>query len=249
MRPSTMPSGLNSPASCSVLALRRRFLSRSARAMEITWSRKARAALGTRARRCLSIWKKFPPAADSRNCPRVSRCSTCLGPKSGFPRLCRAIGFGYLSQEGDLVLALPRAGVTRASAASSHTMAIFPSAYATPVGHDLSRGDEIDISRGDMIVGTATQRLLWPGVFVPRHPVWMNAKPLEPGRSYFIKHTSHQVRGVIRSIHHRLDVNTLAHMEASRLRTERNRRDLGRDAPAVSASIPIRRTGPRAHSS
>ena len=44
----------------------------------------------------------------------------------------------------------------------------------------------------------------------------MNAKPLEPGRSYFIKHTSHQVRGVIRGIHHRLDVNTLAHVEAQR---------------------------------
>ena len=45
----------------------------------------------------------------------------------------------------------------------------------------------------------------------------MNAKPLEPGRSYFIKHTSHQVRGVIRVIHHRLDVNTLEHVEAQRL--------------------------------
>src|SRR5436305_3910481 len=45
----------------------------------------------------------------------------------------------------------------------------------------------------------------------------MDAKPLDPGRSYFIKHTSHQVRAVVRSIHHRLDVNTLAHVETSRL--------------------------------
>ena len=39
--------------------------------------------------------------------------------------------------------------------------------------------------------------------------VWMNAKALEPGRSYFVKHTSHQVRGVVRAINYRLDVNTL----------------------------------------
>jgi hypothetical protein len=45
----------------------------------------------------------------------------------------------------------------------------------------------------------------------------MNAKPLEPGRSYFIKHTTHQVRGVIRSVNYRLDVNTLEHVAASKL--------------------------------
>jgi hypothetical protein len=45
----------------------------------------------------------------------------------------------------------------------------------------------------------------------------MNAKALEPGRSYFIKHTSHQVRGVIRAINYRIDVNTLARIGAARL--------------------------------
>jgi hypothetical protein len=75
--------------------------------------------------------------------------------------------------------------------------------------------DEIDISRGDMIV---------PALDAPHvarrfraSVVWMNAKPLEPGRSYLIKHTAHQVRGTIRGINYRLDVNTLAHVEAQRL--------------------------------
>ena len=45
----------------------------------------------------------------------------------------------------------------------------------------------------------------------------MNLKPLEPGRSYFIKHTSHQMRGVIRGIYHRVDVNSLEHVSAQRL--------------------------------
>jgi hypothetical protein len=47
--------------------------------------------------------------------------------------------------------------------------------------------------------------------------VWMNARALEPGRSYFIKHTSHQVRGVVRTINYRTDVNTLDRVGASRL--------------------------------
>jgi hypothetical protein len=49
------------------------------------------------------------------------------------------------------------------------------------------------------------------------HCVWMNAKALEPGRSYSIKHTSHQVRGVVRAINYRIDVNTLARIGAARL--------------------------------
>ena len=41
------------------------------------------------------------------------------------------------------------------------------------------------------------------------HCVWMNAQPLEPGRSYFIKHTSHQVRGVDSRRQLPVDVNSL----------------------------------------
>jgi sulfate adenylyltransferase large subunit len=79
----------------------------------------------------------------------------------------------------------------------------------------LCLADEIDISRGDVIVPVSS---------VPHvarrfraNCVWMNAKALEPGRSYFIKHTAHQVRGVVRAINYRVDVNTLARIGASRL--------------------------------
>ena len=116
-------------------------------------------------------------------------------------------------RKGDLVLALPARRHSRIARIVTYDGDI-PAAYA-PQSVTLCLEDEIDISRGDMIV---------PALLAPRVArrfrssiVWMNAKPLEPGRSYFIKHTSHQVRGVIRSIHHRLDVNTLAHVEAQRL--------------------------------
>ena len=45
----------------------------------------------------------------------------------------------------------------------------------------------------------------------------MNARALELWRSYVIKHTTHQVRGVVRAINYRVDVNTLARVGAARL--------------------------------
>jgi sulfate adenylyltransferase subunit 1 (EFTu-like GTPase family) len=116
-------------------------------------------------------------------------------------------------RKGDLVLALPARRHSRIERIVTYDGDL-SSAYS-PQSVTICLEDEIDISRGDMIV---------PALAAPHVAkrfrssiVWMNAKPLEPGRSYFIKHTSHQVRGVIRSIHHRLDVNTLAHMDAQRL--------------------------------
>jgi sulfate adenylyltransferase large subunit len=116
-------------------------------------------------------------------------------------------------RKGDLVLALPARRHSRIERIVTYDGDL-ASAYA-PQSVTICLEDEIDISRGDMIV---------PAFAAPHVArrfcssiVWMNAKPLEPGRSYFIKHTSHQVRAVIRSIHHRLDVNTLEHVEAQRL--------------------------------
>ena len=116
-------------------------------------------------------------------------------------------------RKGDLVLALPARRHSRIERIVTFDGDL-ASAYA-PQSVTICLEDEIDISRGDMIV---------PAFSAPHVArrfrssiVWMNAKPLEPGRSYFIKHTSHQVRGVIRSIHHRFDVNTLEHGEAQRL--------------------------------
>jgi hypothetical protein len=86
---------------------------------------------------------------------------------------------------------------------------------AAPQSVTICLADEIDISRGDAIVPVKT--LPHVARRFRAQCVWMNAKALEPGRSYFIKHTSHQVRGVVRAINFRIDVNTLERVGASRL--------------------------------
>ncbi len=76
--------------------------------------------------------------------------------------------------------------------------------------------DEIDISRGDMIVraGNGQSTLSHE---VDAMVVWMNEKPFVPGRSYWIKHTTRLVSGEIAEIKHSIDVNTLERKPASQL--------------------------------
>ena len=66
--------------------------------------------------------------------------------------------------------------------------------------------DNLDIARGDMIVGvehppTVTRELL-------ADVCWMSDRPLTPGAKYVIRHTTREARAVVDSIEHRLDVQT-----------------------------------------
>ena len=67
--------------------------------------------------------------------------------------------------------------------------------------------DEIDISRGDMLVPAGN--LPHVGRRIEATVVWMSEKPLAPQRSYLLKHTSQTVRARVTAIRHRVDINTL----------------------------------------
>ena len=114
---------------------------------------------------------------------------------------------------GDEVMALPARRPTRITRIVTYDGDL-PVAQA-PQSVTICLADEIDISRGDSIVPVAS--LPHVGRRFRANCVWMNAKALELGRSYVIKHTSHQVRGVVRAINYRLDVNSLARVGAARL--------------------------------
>ncbi len=71
----------------------------------------------------------------------------------------------------------------------------------------LHVADDVDISRGDVIVKSED---------VPRTEnefdallCWMDSKPLSVGSKYFLQHNSRVVKAVIRDIAYKLDVNTL----------------------------------------
>ncbi len=84
-----------------------------------------------------------------------------------------------------------------------------------PMAVTLTLADEIDVSRGDMIVHA--DNLPHVADRCRAHIVWMTEKPLVPGRQYVIKQTTRTVTGSVSRILHRTDVNTLEETPAEKL--------------------------------
>ena len=67
--------------------------------------------------------------------------------------------------------------------------------------------DDIDISRGDMIVPVNNQPKLEQEF--EALVCWMDNKPLLPGNKYLLQTNSRVVKGIVKEIEYKLDVNTL----------------------------------------
>ena len=133
-------------------------------------------------------------------------------------------------RKGDAITAMP-------SGKTSHIKSIvtydgeLEQAFAT-MAVTLTLTDEIDISRGDIIVG---QHQAVPSVAdkFKASIVWMTEQPMTPGRQYIIKLSTRSVSGSISLIHHRIDVNTLEHQDANELKLN----EIGSCTVAVSAPL------------
>lgn len=108
-------------------------------------------------------------------------------------------------KKGDQITVLP-AGLTSAIKSIEIGGAEVDEAFA-PQSVVIQLEDDIDISRGDMIVkhdhepkmDNELEALL----------CWMDNKPLITGNKYYLQINSRLVRGVVRDIEYRLNVNTL----------------------------------------
>ncbi|MHC2066024.1 sulfate adenylyltransferase subunit CysN [Bremerella sp. T1] len=81
-----------------------------------------------------------------------------------------------------------------------------------PMSVTLTFEDEIDCSRGDIIVRPGNR----PKVDsqFDAMVVWMSEEPLVPGKQYFVKHTTKMMTGTVSRVRYNVDVNTL-HREDS----------------------------------
>ncbi|NMG03974.1 sulfate adenylyltransferase subunit CysN [Azoarcus taiwanensis] len=79
----------------------------------------------------------------------------------------------------------------------------------------LLLADEIDVSRGDMIVKQEEA----PRVLKQLEATvcWLSETPLAPARTYILRHTTREVRAKVSLIEHRLDLNTLEHAQCATL--------------------------------
>jgi sulfate adenylyltransferase large subunit len=120
---------------------------------------------------------------------------------------------GGVLHPGDEVVVLPAGHRTRVSAIDTFEGSLetaFPSMSVT-----VRVADELDISRGDMIVESddppVAARELEAMV------CWMGQAPLRPGARLVVKHTTRVTRARVEALEHGVDVNTLEHRSADSL--------------------------------
>lgn len=128
-----------------------------------------------------------------------------LRPSQGYRGYAAKVASGIV-RKGDELVVLPsrkKSTVTSITTYDGERDDAFP-----PMSVALTLADEIDISRGDMLVHPDNMPK------VERHfesmLVWMSEKPMELNTQYLLKHTSSTTRARIDKIRYRIDVNTLS---------------------------------------
>jgi len=150
-------------------------------------------------------------------------------PNLDFRGFCGTVASGIF-KKGDLITALPSGKSSKIKSIVTYDGDL-EQAFA-PMAVTLTLEDEIDISRGDMIIGNEQTSATVADKFKATI-VWMAENALAPGRQYTIKLATRSVSGSIAMIHHRIDVNTLEHHDA----TELHLNEIG--ACTVSVNAPV----------
>jgi sulfate adenylyltransferase subunit 1 len=116
---------------------------------------------------------------------------------------------GGVIRKGDEIMVLP--GGQRSRIKSIDTAEGTLSEAFAPMSVTLTLEDEIDISRGDMIVRTENQPETTQDLELM--VCWLTDKKLQPNGKYLIKHTSKDVRCVIKEVQYKVNISTLEKTE------------------------------------
>jgi len=135
-----------------------------------------------------------------------------IRPDAKFRGFAGRVASGVI-RPGDKVVALPSGRRTRVRSIVSYDGDL-PEAFA-PMSATVQLEDEIDLSRGDMLVSPEN------GPRVSRRframAVWLHETPLEVGRTYLVKHAARQTKIRALRIRHRVNVNTFEQEVAMQL--------------------------------
>ena len=153
----------------------------------------------------LSFLETVPIAADRNLTDFRFPVQYVLRPHLNYRGFAGEIASGSV-RRGDPVLVLPSG--RRTSVASIDTFEGTLESAAAPLSVTLTLADEVDVSRGDMLV------LPDDAPLVDRHfeatLVWMSEKPLDLQKSYLLKHTTRLQRVEVEALLHRTNLDTLA---------------------------------------
>jgi bifunctional enzyme CysN/CysC len=167
----------------------------------------------------LKYLETVPVMADVNTTDFRFPVQSVLRPNLDYRGFMGQIASGSISA-GDEVLALPSG--KRSKVKSVDLFGEPAGSAAVPQSITIRLEDEIDISRGDMIV--KADNLPTVSRTQDAHLVWMSEQPLDTQKSYLLKHTTQTVRAQITEIQWRKDMDTLDEVEADTF----NLNDIGR---------------------
>ncbi|MGH2459381.1 MAG: sulfate adenylyltransferase subunit 1 [Chloroflexota bacterium] len=112
---------------------------------------------------------------------------------------------GGLPRPGDEVVTLPGGFKTRIKSIDTldgPTEVAFP-----PMSVTLTLADDLDVSRGDMIVAVDDRPAV--GQDLEATVCWLSTSKLSAGKRYAIKHTTRNTRAVVKELRFRVEINSL----------------------------------------
>ncbi|MEK6249085.1 MAG: sulfate adenylyltransferase subunit CysN, partial [Planctomycetales bacterium] len=125
-------------------------------------------------------------------------------PHLDFRGFCGTLASGTV-RPGDEIMVLPSRKTSRIK--SIVTFDGEKEEAFAPQSVTLTLEDEIDASRGDMIVRTGNQPRV--GQKMDAMVVWMGEEPMVPGKQYLFKQTTKMLPGAVATLRYQVDVNTL----------------------------------------
>jgi len=149
-------------------------------------------------------------------------------PDLNFRGFCGTVASGIV-RKGDEVTVLPSRQESKVKEIVTFDGDL-EEAFA-PLSITLTLEDEVDASRGDMLVRSGN---------VPQAQssfeamlVWMNQEAMVPGKTYLIKHTTQTIPGTVQTLKYQVDVNTLHRSPAPTLELN----EIGRVSIELSGPI------------
>lgn len=137
---------------------------------------------------------------------------------------------GGVFKPGDEVVVLPSGFSTRIK--SIHTMDGDLAEAYYPLSVSMTLEDEIDISRGDMIVKPNNQPKVSQDI--DAMICWFSTKPLQGRTKVILRHTTREVQAIIKEVRYKININTLHKIEDD-LVFQHN--DIGRISLRTSAPL------------
>ncbi|WP_420454943.1 sulfate adenylyltransferase subunit CysN [Rubrivirga sp.] len=163
---------------------------------------------------------------------------TVIRPDQTFRGFAGTVASGAI-RPGEEVLALP-AG-TRSTVASITTLSGDLDEARAGEAVVITLEDEIDVSRGDMLVRPQNVPTVATGVEAMM--CWMAEEPLQARRHYLLRHTTREVKAFVDEIVYRVDIDTLHREDAPSLGLN----DIGRVRVTTAAPLffdPYRQSKP-----